>query len=257
MSEMTNRLIIGNLVDLPTEGVAAQKAQALAHNAITKDGLERTHVAQEFASFLYLEVLKAMRATIPKDGLFENNSLSRDVYTSMLDTEVARVLAKRDATGFTRTVQHAIDSISPKVADKAILNPPVTGTVSSGFGMRYDPIHGTRTFHKGVDIAAPDGAEVVAPMGGRVIFSGPAPGYGNLVEIDHGNGLVTRYGHNASNLVSAGDDVLPGDPIAVVGSTGRATAAHLHFEVREGGKPVDPSIIIGRAVRGARISRMA
>lgn len=229
----------------------AQKAETLARGAAGKDALERKRAAAEFASFLYLEVLKAMRATLPKDGLFESDSLSRDIYSSMFDTEVARVLAKRDVTGFTKTVEQAIDKMAPKPRAESA---PVHGVVSSSFGVRHDPITGGKRFHGGVDIAAPAGAEVKAPGGGNVTFSGPAKGYGNLVEIDHGDGTTSRYAHNAVNLVTVGDQVKTGQAIAIVGSTGRTTGAHVHFEVRQGGKPIDPSMMIGAAVKGTKIT---
>jgi murein DD-endopeptidase MepM/ murein hydrolase activator NlpD len=249
-----NEFTPGNLGKVPLQNSLAQKAEALARGAAGKDALERKRAAQEFASFLYLEVLKAMRATLPKDGLFENDSLSRDIYTSMFDTEVARVLAKRDATGFTKTVERAIDTMVPKPQAEATVGAPVDGVVSSGFGMRHDPIRGGKHFHGGIDIAAPAGAGVKAPSGGKVTFSGLMKGYGNLVQIDHGDGMVTRYAHNAANLVSAGDEIKAGQTIAIVGNTGRATGAHLHFEVRQGGKPVDPSVIIGGNIKGTKVS---
>ena len=252
-----NEFMSRNLGQLPAQNSLSQKAEALVRGAAGKDALERKRAAEEFSSFLYLEILKAMRATLPKDGLFENDSLSRDIYASMFDTEVARVLAKRDATGFTKTVERAIETMAPKPPTPDPGSAPVKGVVSSSFGMRHDPIDGGQRFHHGVDIAAPAGAEVKAPSGGKVTFSGPAKGYGNLIEIDHGGGLVTRYGHNAKNLVAVGDEVKPGQAIATVGSTGRATGTHLHFEVRQQGKPVDPSVMIGGIVKGSKVSSIA
>ena len=100
--------------------VITKEPETLASAGAAKDVTERKRAAQEFASFLYLEVLKAMRATLPKDGLFENDSLSRDIYTSMLDTEVARMLAKRDA-GFTKTVVNGINQmVSMPIAEDAV-----------------------------------------------------------------------------------------------------------------------------------------
>jgi murein DD-endopeptidase MepM/ murein hydrolase activator NlpD len=244
----------GNIGQSPMQNPLAQRAEALARNAAGKDALERQRAAQEFASFLYLEVLKAMRATLPKDGLFETESLSRDIYSSMFDTEVARVLARRDATGFTKTVEQAIEKMAPKSRSQGPVGAPLEGVVTSNFGVRDDPMTGAKRFHGGIDIAAPAGAEIKAPSGGKVTFSGTAKGYGNLVEIDHGDGRVSRYGHNAVNLVSVGDEVKAGQAIATVGSTGRATGAHLHFEVRAGGKPVDPSVMIRAAVKGEKIN---
>ena len=249
-----NEFTLGTLGKTTLQDSLAQKAAALARGAVGKNALERKRAAQEFASFLYLEVLKAMRATLPKDGLFENDSLSRDIYTSMFDTEVARVLAQRDATGLTKTVERAIETMVPQRRAESTERAPVAGVVSSGYGARHDPIHGRKRFHSGVDIAAPAGSEVKAPAGGKVTFSGLAKGYGNLVQIDHGDGMVTRYAHNAANLVAAGDEVKAGQIIATVGSTGRVTGAHLHFEVRQGGKPVDPSAMVGGTLKGTKVS---
>jgi murein DD-endopeptidase MepM/ murein hydrolase activator NlpD len=124
---------------------------------------------------------------------------------------------------------------------------PVTaGYVSSQFGSRTDPFTGRRAFHKGVDFASREGAEVVAVASGVVIWSGERYGYGQLVEINHGNGYVTRYAHNVDNLVAVGDTVRRGQVIARVGDTGRATGPNLHFEVLLNDKPVDPLSYIGK-----------
>jgi len=118
---------------------------------------------------------------------------------------------------------------------------PVTaGYVSSHFGNRTDPFTGRRAFHKGVDFAGREGAEVIAVASGVVIWSGERYGYGQLVEINHGNGYVTRYAHNVDNLVAVGDTVKRGQVIARMGDTGRATGPNLHFEVLLNDKPVNP-----------------
>ncbi len=118
---------------------------------------------------------------------------------------------------------------------------PVTaGYVSSQFGNRTDPFTGRRAFHKGVDFAGREGAEVIAVASGVVIWSGERYGYGQLVEINHGNGYVTRYAHNVDNLVAVGDTVRRGQVIARMGDTGRATGPNLHFEVLLNDKPVNP-----------------
>jgi murein DD-endopeptidase MepM/ murein hydrolase activator NlpD len=245
------RLGILNGSDL--QNTLAQKSEALAHGAAPKDAMERRHAAQEFASFLYLEVLKAMRATLPKDGLFENDSLSRDIYAAMFDTEVARLLAKRDGEGFTGTVERAIEKMVPVPRAEGV-GAPVGGTLTSSFGVRHDPIHGNKGFHAGLDIAAPAGTEVKAVSHGRVIFSGTISGYGNIVEIDHGGGMVTGYAHNGANLVAIGEQIEAGQAIAIVGNTGRTTGTHLHFEVRQNGKPMDPAPLIGAVAKGSRMN---
>lgn len=124
------------------------------------------------------------------------------------------------------------------------LSLPVAGRVTSGFGRRQDPITGEASTHSGLDVGAPAGTPIRVPAGGVVLSAGPKGGYGNAVEIDHGNGVVTLYGHAAEVLVSPGEFVQPGQEIATVGSSGRSTGPHLHFEVRVGGRPVDPSRVL-------------
>ena len=114
------------------------------------------------------------------------------------------------------------------------------GWISSFFGKRTNPFTGKTEMHKGMDFAGKMGSKVYAVAGGVVTWSGPRYGYGNLVEISHGNGYVTRYGHNASNLVVVGEAVKKGQVVSLMGSTGRSTGPHVHFEVLKKGKRVDP-----------------
>ena len=118
---------------------------------------------------------------------------------------------------------------------------PIAGRrITSGFGNRVDPFTRRRARHTGIDISAPRNTPINAAGGGRVTFAGYRSAYGNTVEIDHGNGLKTRYAHASRLLVRRGQIVLPEQPIAIVGSTGRSTGAHLHFEVLRNGTPVEP-----------------
>jgi murein DD-endopeptidase MepM/ murein hydrolase activator NlpD len=120
------------------------------------------------------------------------------------------------------------------------------GYVSSYFGERQDPFTGHEAWHKGVDFAGQAGAEVVAVAAGIVTRSESSHGYGNLVEINHGNGYVTRYGHSQALLVKTGDIVTRGQPVATIGSTGRSTGPHVHFEVLRNGQHVNPLSFTGR-----------
>src|ERR1700691_514746 len=120
------------------------------------------------------------------------------------------------------------------------------GYISSYFGERMDPFNGEDAFHKGVDFASAAGTDVLAVASGIVTWAGPREGYGNLVEINHGNGYVTRYAHAARTLVTVGDEVERGQAIAVVGSTGRSTGPHVHFEVVKDGRQIDPMAFVGR-----------
>jgi murein DD-endopeptidase MepM/ murein hydrolase activator NlpD len=127
--------------------------------------------------------------------------------------------------------------------------PVAGGWVSSHFGYRSDPFTGHRAWHKGVDIAGKTGTDVVAVAAGVVTRADNVTGYGNMVEIDHGEGYVTRYGHNKENKVKAGDLIEKGQVIAAMGSTGRSTGSHVHFEVYKNGRVVDPSSYIQRNIR--------
>jgi murein DD-endopeptidase MepM/ murein hydrolase activator NlpD len=119
--------------------------------------------------------------------------------------------------------------------------PVAMGYYSSNYGYRIDPITGRNTFHTGVDLIAPPGSPVVAAAGGVVSTVASVSEYGNIVEVDHDNGLTTRYAHLSRSGVKVGDVVMKGQVIAQVGSTGRVTGPHLHFEVREKGIPLNPN----------------
>lgn len=120
-------------------------------------------------------------------------------------------------------------------------SPVSLGFFSSNFGWRLDPFTGQRAMHEGVDFVAESGTPIKAAAGGIVIYSDYHVGYGNMLEIDHGNGLVSRYGHASKRLVKEGDVVLRGQKIGEVGSTGRSTGPHLHFEVLLNGAPQNPT----------------
>jgi len=114
------------------------------------------------------------------------------------------------------------------------------GWISSNYGIRNDPFTGKPEFHKGLDLAGKEGSDVVAVAAGVVTWAGKRYGYGNLVEINHGKGYVTRYGHGKEVLVKVGDTVKKGQVIALMGNTGRSTGPHVHFEVWLNGRTVDP-----------------
>ena len=138
------------------------------------------------------------------------------------------------APGSFRTAGQALDMERPVIG----------GWVSSRYGQRIDPFTGRPAMHRGLDFAGVDNSPILAASSGVVTRGGRDAGYGNFIEIDHGRGWVTRYGHNATNLVTAGDYVKPGQTIALMGSTGRATGTHLHFELLYRGRRQDPARLL-------------
>jgi murein DD-endopeptidase MepM/ murein hydrolase activator NlpD len=124
--------------------------------------------------------------------------------------------------------------------------PVANGFISSYFGERADPFDGLETFHKGVDFAGSPGSPVVAVAAGVITWAGERTGYGKLIEINHGDGFSTRYAHNERTLVTVGQTVKRGERIALMGSTGRSTGPHVHFEVLRNGRQVNPLSFVGR-----------
>jgi murein DD-endopeptidase MepM/ murein hydrolase activator NlpD len=120
------------------------------------------------------------------------------------------------------------------------LPPILDGWFSSNFGYRIDPFTGQRSFHEGIDFPAEPGTPILAAASGKVVYAEVHPEYGRMVEIDHGNGLVSRYAHASQLAVKEGDLVVAGQRVATVGSTGRSTGPHLHYETRVDGEAVDP-----------------
>ena len=156
-----------------------------------------------------------------------------------------------DELGALETRLTAIEQQIAQVADAATLQnlvlmrtpsrvPVEHAELVSSFGNRDDPLTGRRAFHAGLDFAAGHGTAIHAAAGGRVTVAGFRPDFGWVVEIEHGNGLTTRYAHASRLLVKAGDVVMPRDAIAAVGSSGRSTGPHLHFEVLRNGEATDP-----------------
>ena len=127
--------------------------------------------------------------------------------------------------------------------------PVSKGWISSPYGKRTDPFSGKLAMHDGIDFAGKEGSDVLAVAAGVVTWTGSKSGYGQMVEVSHGDGYVTRYAHNKQNLVAPGDVVRKGEPIALMGSSGRSTGAHVHYEVYKHGRSVDPSSYLRRTRR--------
>jgi murein DD-endopeptidase MepM/ murein hydrolase activator NlpD len=234
---------------------------------------ELQKVSREFEAVFIAYMLKVMRETIEESGLMEGG-FGKSIYTELFDQEVAQSLAQRSTLGisdllYRNLIGSAVEEKSGKhipVApgmdkESALQSPffenkpeekegneleisrmqlPVPAPVSSLYGLRQDPFTKKVKFHKGLDLAAPEGMKIVAALPGKVVSSGYEKGYGNYVLIQHSGGLLTRYGHLGEIQVKTGDTVTTEQSLGTVGNTGHSTGPHLHFEAIRNGTPVDP-----------------
>ena len=186
---------------------------------------------------MFMEVLiKSMEDTVEAEGGLYGDSSTSDIYRGMLRQELALAMSQDLDGPLVGQLEQAIRSRTTGVqaAEPTFKEAlPVKGTVSSPPGWRQDPITGEARYHRGTDIAAPNGTPIQAVTSGRVVESGTKGGYGNAVVIESDDGRTMLYAHNLVNHVKVGDRVRQGEVIAQVGSTGRSTGPHVHFEVTE------------------------
>jgi murein DD-endopeptidase MepM/ murein hydrolase activator NlpD len=159
---------------------------------------------------------------------------------TLLNKDLARMekIAKYQEESFNNLKAHLADK--KDLIDRSPYRWPVRGFLSSTFGPRTDPFTGNQRVHLAIDIVAPKGSPIQAPADGIVTFSGVDPSLGNMLVIDHGYGVITRYGHNNANLVREGQRMKRGDTIGTVGSSGRSTGPHLHYEIRINDVAINP-----------------
>jgi murein DD-endopeptidase MepM/ murein hydrolase activator NlpD len=181
----------------------------------------------------------------PEDGL-SGDSFTAPQLTQMIDSLAQRIedrehqLRMLDIVSSQNKLEH----------ERYVEGRPITwGWLSSKYGYRSDPFTGKRTWHNGVDLAGKEGSDIISVGAGVVTFAGDRYGYGNLVEVDHGDGLVTRYAHAKTVKATVGEVVQKGQVLAAMGSTGRSTGPHVHFEVLQNGKSQNPETYIRRASR--------
>jgi murein DD-endopeptidase MepM/ murein hydrolase activator NlpD len=214
-------------LDAQRAAVEQQKREADAARAAAADEKAR------------LDALAAeqVRARDAADAALQTENAALTVAISASDEAEAELAA--ESAKIAALAQSAGDG--PALGDGTFIR-PVPGPITSSFGYRTDPVTGATAYHAGLDIGAPCGTPIKAAGTGQVISAGfNSGGYGNMTLITHGNGLSTLYGHQSSIIVSSGQSVTQGQVIGYVGSTGKSTGCHLHFEVRVGGNPVDPS----------------
>jgi len=267
---MTQDTIAGSLLNRSVmESVDRSTADLLrkAGSGTSKKGAQLQDVAKEFEALFLSHMLSVMRNTIDESGLTDKGP-GQDIYTEMFDQELARNLAQRGALGISDLITRNLSNQEPAaqsgLGGDAVRTPvlppagsantgkdeapdfrmPVQAQLSSGFGMRRDPITHEMQFHHGVDIAAPLGTKVHAAAAGSVVFSGFQNGYGNTVVVKHEDGFETRYAHMDKLFVNSGDSIQASQVLGTVGSTGRSTGFHLHFEISRDGTQIDPRALL-------------
>src|SRR6185436_13257454 len=179
---------------------------------------------------------------VPARGGADSSLPSAEISMKQLGTTLDQMSRDlEDRTDKLRVLESMLTEDSAKRQLVPTGMPVEDGFYSSNFGWRIDPFTGLNAFHEGIDFMAEEGTVILAAAGGVVVYAGVHPQYGNMIEVDHGNDLVTRYAHASKLLVKVGDVVLRGSKIAQVGNTGRSTGTHLHFEVRHGGAAQNPA----------------
>ena len=230
LSEQMQSMVNGNLSQTPATQDSLQNGQG---GASTVPDVA-ANVAED----------KPVSSRVHTPGQLLNEMLALD---NKLNHQIKKMIDLRSVamTNLAGTVMPAGLGIS--TASTGSVTPdiwPVSGVVSSHFGFRISPGGIGSTYHEGLDIASSYGNPVHATANGRITQAGWVNGYGYLVEIDHGNGIKTRYGHNSAILVSVGDQVVEGQTISLIGSTGNSTGPHCHYEVRVNGEAVDPTLFL-------------
>lgn len=236
-----------------------QKKQVLELKSATESQLAMlvTHVARMQAKITRLEALGqqvAHKNKMEDDFDFSSevgvgglSELGSNIEIGQLIVDMDKLASRIDNNNVQLSLLETVSSHHHIDEERYISGIPLDkGWLSSPYGLRNDPFNGRRTMHKGIDFTGREGAEVVATAAGVVTWAGNMFGYGELVEIDHGNGLRTRYGHNKALSVTVGDVVAKGAKIASMGSTGRSTGAHVHYEVLRGGQQIDPQKFVYR-----------
>ena len=234
------------MVDKLSEQMQSMVNSNLSQTPATQDSLQNGQGGASTVPDVAANVAedKPVSSRVHTPGQLLNEMLALD---NKLNHQIKKMIDLRSAamTNLAGTVMPAGLGIS--TASTGSVTPdiwPVSGVVSSHFGFRISPGGIGSTYHEGLDIASSYGNPVHATANGRITQAGWVNGYGYLVEIDHGNGIKTRYGHNSALLVSVGDQVVQGQTISLIGSTGNSTGPHCHYEVRVNGEAVDPTLFL-------------
>lgn len=232
VKQFKNSITFFSIITLASLMSPAHKAQADIYKFVTIDGVETfTDAPMEKDAKLVIKSSSKTRKGSAKDISKASNKSPAPSLQEIVE----------------KTVQNQITPSAPQTTFETVL--PVNGTITSGVGMRIDPIDGVWRQHNGIDIAVPTGTPVHTVASGTVIYSGLRSGYGYTVLVEHDNGMITLYGHNSQNNVSPGQAVNKGDVIALAGSTGRSTGPHVHFEAWQSGSNVTAAFMPGSGLR--------
>jgi murein DD-endopeptidase MepM/ murein hydrolase activator NlpD len=209
------------------------------------ESIRLTALTEKLAEIAGVDVSEFQLNTVPAQGGIDENGES--LTSELFKIEMSQLTSRFDEQNKQlATIQNLFltrDSITSAIPQG---RPIAGGWLSSSYGYRIDPFNGKKTFHSGIDFAAKEGTNVIAVADGIVSFIGERRGYGELIELDHGNGYVTRYAHNEKIIVKTGDRIKKGEAVALLGSTGRSTGPHVHFEVLREGTKIDPYKFVNR-----------
>jgi len=255
----------------PSRGRSSDRPEGPAPTSA--EGQKLARVAGEFESMLLLQMLREMRKSGSwKDEDEEKDGYGADTLFDTLDMELSSYITKaKGGFGLEKSLVSQISGSSavesavparlpslelPPATSVAASSEPAQGTAAlsdrvetSPFGWRRDPFSGAAAYHRGVDLRAAYGEPIGAADAGMVVFAGEQHGYGQTVVVEHDNGIRTRYAHLSSVSTEAGAGVQAGEAIGRAGRSGRATGTHLHFEVTQNGRPIDPHSFSGGGLK--------
>ena len=226
--------ILTNLLFIVTHLLPLNLAQADIYRFVTIDGVESftDSPLQKDAQVVLKETVKSSRKKTARAISKEATKIQAPSLKEIIEKTVQSQIAPE---------QNRMDAV------EALL--PVNGTITSGVGIRVDPIDGQLRHHNGIDIAVPLGTPVHSVAAGTVVYAGLRSGYGLTVLIEHDNGMVTLYGHNSKLAAEKGQAVKKGEVIALAGSTGRSTGPHVHFEAWQSGNNITPAFMPGSSIK--------
>lgn len=209
------------------------------------ESMRLTALTEKLAEIAGVDVSEFQLDSVPAQGGIDEKgeSLSPTLFKTEMSQLTDKFSKQNEQLNTIQNLFLTRESITSAIPQG---RPVVGGFLSSSYGYRIDPFNGKKTFHSGIDFAAKEGTKVISVADGIVSYIGDRNGYGELIEIDHGNGYVTRYAHNEKIIVKTGDRIKKGEAIALMGSTGRSTGPHVHFEVLREGTKIDPYKFVNR-----------